>query len=54
MRDLSDEKPQAVWLLYYCNKDDIKPGEDAFLVEFNKVKPNRTKYNDLKKQYPIN
>jgi tetratricopeptide (TPR) repeat protein len=33
------------------SKEDIKPEEDAFLIEFNKDKTNRSRYTKLKKTY---
>ncbi|HTE02143.1 MAG TPA: tetratricopeptide repeat protein [Mucilaginibacter sp.] len=40
---------QRAFLTHGLTKDEIKLQEDIFLADFNKVKANKSKYNDLRK-----
>ncbi len=40
---------EKAFALHALTKDEIKPLEETFFTDFNKVKTNRTKYNELKK-----
>ncbi len=49
--DMVFDLMQKAFTTRVLSKDEIKPEEEAFLADFNKVKANRSKYNELKKTY---
>lgn len=50
--DKALEMLEKAYVTRKLTKDEVKPEEEAFLGELTKVKANRDKYNQLKKNYP--